>query len=92
MAFMILYWTGIRLGELLALTPRDFDFENMTMSITKSYQRLQGRDVITEPKTPKSRRVISIPKFLAEDVKEYIDYIYGMESDDRMFPFSKYFI
>lgn len=91
-AFMILYWTGIRLGELLALTPKDFDFDNMTMSITKSYQRLQGRDVITEPKTPKSRRVISIPKFLAEDVKEYIDYIYGMESDDRMFPFSKYFI
>lgn len=91
-AFMILYWTGIRVGELLALTPGDFDFENLTLSITKSYQRIKGRDVITEPKTPKSRRVISIPKFLAENVKEYIDYIYGMESDDRMFPFAKTYI
>lgn len=27
-AFEILYWTGIREGELLALTPGDFNFEN----------------------------------------------------------------
>lgn len=40
MAFMVLYWTGIRLGELLALTPADIDFEKRTISITKSYQRL----------------------------------------------------
>ena len=26
-AFEMLYWTGIREGELLALTPSDFDFD-----------------------------------------------------------------
>jgi integrase len=26
MAFETLYWCGLRLGELLALTPADFDF------------------------------------------------------------------
>mgnify|MGYP000049030686 FL=1 len=26
--FEILYWCGLRIGELLALTPKDFDFEN----------------------------------------------------------------
>ena len=26
-AFELLYWCGIRVGELLALTPADFDFE-----------------------------------------------------------------
>ena len=36
-AFEMLYWTGIREGELLALTPADFDFEKQTVSITKSY-------------------------------------------------------
>ena len=30
-AFEMLYWTGIRLGELLALTPSDFDFERKTV-------------------------------------------------------------
>lgn len=41
-AFEMLYWTGIREGELLALTPADFDFERQTVSITKSYQRMKG--------------------------------------------------
>ena len=36
-AFQILYWCGIREGELLALTPADIDFENKKLHITKSY-------------------------------------------------------
>jgi len=43
-------------AELLALTMEDFDFEKNTVRMNKSYQRLQGRDVITTPKTPKSNR------------------------------------
>ena len=61
-AFELLYWSGIRLGELLALTPADFDFEKSTLTINKSYQRLKGKDVITSPKTPKSNRTIKMPK------------------------------
>lgn len=73
MAFMILYWTGMRLGELLALNPKDVDLEKRTISITKSYQRLGKKDVITPPKTSKSKRVITIPEFLAADIKDYMD-------------------
>lgn len=40
--FEILYWCGIRMGELLALTPADFDFTKRTLTISKSYQRLLG--------------------------------------------------
>ena len=54
-AFEMLYWCGIREGELLALTPSDFDFEAGTVSISKSYQRLKGEDVITTPKTKKKQ-------------------------------------
>ena len=50
----MLYWCGIREGELLALTPGDFNFKAGTVSINKSYQRLHGEDVITTPKTKKS--------------------------------------
>ena len=47
-AFEMLYWCGIREGELLALTPADFDFEKCTVSISKSYQRLNGQDLIQD--------------------------------------------
>ena len=63
-AFEMLYWTGMRLGELLALTMEDFDFEKNTVRINKSYQRLQGQDVITTPKTPKSNRTIKLPSMI----------------------------
>ena len=53
-AFEMLYWTGMRLGELLALTPSDFDFERKTVSISKSYQRIRKKDIITSPKTEKA--------------------------------------
>ena len=61
MAFEILYWCGLRLGEMLALTPEDFNLEENTLRINKSYQRLKGEDVITDPKTQKSNRVIIMP-------------------------------
>ncbi len=66
--FEILYWTGIREGELLALTPEDFNFQKKTLRINKSYQRLEGEDVITDPKTPKSNRTIVMPDFLADEM------------------------
>ena len=49
-AFEMLYWCGIREGELLALTPADFDFEKCTVSITKSYitRRLTCKDVVVQ--------------------------------------------
>lgn len=91
-AFEILYWCGIREGELLALTPADFDLEKKTVSITKSYQRLKGRDVITTPKTPKSNRVIKMPQFLCDEIQEYIKMLYGAELTDRLFPVTKYYL
>lgn len=82
-AFEILYWCGIREGELLALTPADFDFEKKTLRINKSYQRLQGKDVITTPKTKKSNRVIQMPDFLCDEMQDYFKQIYGLEPDIR---------
>ena len=38
-AFQMLYWCGIREGELLALTPADFDFDRETVTISKSYRK-----------------------------------------------------
>lgn len=89
-AFQLLYWCGIREGELLALTPADFDLEKGVLSITKSYQRLGRKDVITEPKTPKSIRDIQMPPFLVEEIKDYLKSLYGASSDQRIFDMTKH--
>jgi len=91
-AYEMLYWCGIRLGELLALTPEDFDFAKSTVSISKSYQRLNREDIITEPKTPKSNRVIRMPDFLCQEIQEYMKTLYGCEPSDRLFPISKSYL
>ena len=91
-AFEILYWCGLRLGELLALTPADFDFEKNTLRVSKSYQRIGGADIITSPKTPKSNRTVKMPDFLAEEVADYIAGLYGADDETRIFPISKSFL
>lgn len=91
-AFEMLYWCGIREGELLALTSADFDFVKGTVTINKSYQRIKGRDVITDPKTPKSNRVIQMPAFLCEEMQEYIKTLYAVQPTDRIFPVTKSYL
>lgn len=91
-AFEMLYWCGIREGELLALTAADYDFDKETVTINKSYQRLHGEDVITSPKTKKSNRTIKMPKFLCEEMQEYISMLYGLKKKDRIFTVTKSYL
>ena len=81
-----------REGELLALTPADFDLDKGLLSITKSYQRLKGRDVITDPKTPKSVRVIQMPQFLTDEIRDYLKSLYKVQPDQRIFEVTKSYL
>lgn len=91
-AFEMLYWCGIREGELLALTPEDMDFTKQTLRINKSYQRIDKRDVITTPKTKKSIRTIKMPDFLCEEMQDYLKMQYSITESDRLFPISKHYL
>ena len=82
----------IKEGELLALTPADFDFENSTLTINKSYQRLKGKDVITSPKTVKSNRTIKMPDFLCDEMRDLVSSLYDCKPTDRLFPVTKHFL
>jgi len=86
--FLTLYYTGLRIGELLALEYGDIDFENCTLSVSKSYQHINGRDVITPPK---SIRTVSIPEFLRDELKGYTERLYGINKHSRLFPYTKSF-
>lgn len=91
-AFEILYWCGLRMGELLALTPADFNFETHTLRINKSYQRLHREDVITPPKTLKSNRTIKMPQFLCDEMQDYLKMLYEPKEDERIFTISKSYL
>lgn len=91
LAFDILYWSGCREGELLALTKNDFLFNGIDeykLNIDKNYQVVEGVEYILTPKH-ESIRCISVPKFLYEEVVEYTDSLYDYNPDDRIFYFTK---
>ena len=88
MAYLTLYYTGMRIGELQALTASDVDTEAGTITISKTYHRKYGVEMITTPKTPKANRTITIPKFLCAALQEYINKIYQPDADTRIFPYS----
>lgn len=84
--FETLFWTGCRIGELLALTKGDVDFTHNQIHISKTYYRADGKDVITTPKTKQSVRTIEIPVFLKEELKEYVESMYELPCKERIFP------
>lgn len=84
--FQILFWTGIRVGELLALKVEDIDLENKTIRIDEGYTRLKGKDIISTPKTENSIRVITIHDELRDALEEYLGCLYRPRPGSRLFP------
>ena len=78
--FNLLYFTGARIGEILALNHKDFNFKNNTMRINKSYQKINGKEHITTPKTKSSIRTIKIPNFLCDIVQKYLKKLYDINT------------
>lgn len=83
--FNILFYTGIRVGELLALIGKDFNKENKILEINKSHQRINKKDIITFPKTDTSITNVTIPSFLFDMLDEYTNHIYNYQSKNRLF-------
>lgn len=90
-AFEILYWTGMRQGELLALTPSDIDYAHRQISITRSYTQIDGKDIISTPKTKKSIRRVDIPQFLLNEITVYL-HTRHLAPDQRMFDRTRHYL
>lgn len=89
LAFEILFWTGMRTGELLALTPADI-LPDKSIVINKSFTKLDGKDIVSPPKTAKGNRTVTIPEFLYNEIYEYINSVYEIQPDERIFYFTKH--
>lgn len=84
-ALQTLFFTGLRIGELLALTLADFDQDNSVLLVSKTYHKFNKTDHITPPKTSRSNRTVTLPPFLVDILKEYISHFYDMQQGDRLF-------
>ncbi len=87
-AFMTLYWTGMRAGELLALTPEDIDRDNMVIHVNKGFAVVEGSELFLTPKTPSSKRDIEINSQLHEELLKYIDSMV-IGKKERLFYFQR---
>lgn len=70
--FQLLFWTGLRRGEMLALRPASFDFAKKCLNVERNLTYVSGTRHMTTPKTKSSRRTITLPDFLLAMVKRYI--------------------
>lgn len=86
LAFDILFWTGCREGEMLALLPKDLTDDDQ-LRIYKTYHRKKGQDIFGPTKNSKKggNRNVPIPHWLAEEFRTYCSRLYGLTPDDRVF-------
>lgn len=88
-AFFLIYWTGLRVGELLALNIGDIDLDTKVLAVTKSLNRVKSEDIISPPKTTCGNRKIYLPDFVVDKMREYINMLYGRTANDRLFMVTK---
>lgn len=67
-AFFLLY-TGLRKGELLALTYGDIDFDNSLIHITKSVEYIGNKPNLSTTKTQAGVRIVPLPDVVKPIVK-----------------------
>lgn len=85
-ALELLFYSGMRFGEMAALTLGDFDFGANTISITKTFY--QNTHTIGPPKTENSVRCITMPATIIQEIRAYTEKIYGIKPHDRIFTFT----
>jgi integrase len=75
LAITLTIFTGVRKGELMAMEWQDINFTEGTIRVERATQYVTGVGVVTgEPKTEKSKRVISIPVSVMALLKQYKAY------------------
>jgi integrase len=72
--------TGMRRGELLGLRWSDLDLKAGALTVNQSLERIKGAVTFKTPKTPTSRRRITLPAVTVEALKEH----HKAQAEERM--------
>lgn len=77
-SILISLYSGLRIGEICALRWKDIDFQNEIIHVTSTAQRRKTKNtqsktqvVITSPKSRTSLRLVPVPIFLMNYLKDY---------------------
>lgn len=73
-----LFWTGLRIGELISLKFDDIDFEKRKLRINKSTFRLKRKNFVGSTKTLTSNRIIDINDIVIESLLDIKDKTYDL--------------
>lgn len=78
LAILTALFTGVRIGELCGLKWSDIDFENRTLHIERSVQRIRSNGIlrkteliVSSPKSRTSDRIIPLPEFILNLLKSF---------------------
>ncbi len=74
--FNILFYSGMRIGELMALEPEDFDFDTCTIHISKQYN--DDFETVTSPKTTAGIRTVTMPPSIMAMVQDVFERFYDL--------------
>lgn len=77
----------LRLGELLAPTGDDIDFNRGVIMVRRGISRVGSRYKTSSPKISTSRRVVQMPPFLEEELSAVM-YLKAIQPHERIFPFT----
>jgi integrase len=79
-------WCGLRFGEITELRRKDLDLNRGTVHILRAVTRVDGRYVITTPKSAAGRRVVALPPHLVPALQQHLDLHTAPEPEALLFP------
>lgn len=86
--YNLMFFCGLRIGEVLALSVQDFNRDTKSIHIKKTIMRI-GYEVYVGPaKSAYSIRELMLPNYIYNQLCQWIDSMYKPKKTDRLFPLS----
>ena len=83
--FMVAAYCALRHGEVIGLRRKDVDLDAGTITIAEIISRIDGKWVVGEPKTEKSKRTIYVPPTVLRLLKAHLAEFTGPDPNARVF-------
>ena len=87
--YTVLFYTGLRVGELIAVRLKNINFERGNIEVVASAQYENSHYIFTKPKTKKSERIVTIPQFLTKMIQDHVKGYFFIDLEEQVFMTNK---